>query len=58
VNGSNERFKRASTRKKAAPVKRIAVSADAQRNYEELMRERDERQRVYGRFLGTDNKPR
>jgi hypothetical protein len=58
VNESNERYKRASNRKKAAPVKRVTVSAEAQRNYEELMKERDEQQRVYGRFLGSDNKVR
>jgi hypothetical protein len=58
VNESNERYKRASNRKKAAPVKRVTVSAEAQRTYEELMKERDEQQRVYGRFLGSDNKVR
>jgi hypothetical protein len=44
--GGPEPFKRAPRRKKQ-PVTRVALSPDAKRRYEELARERDERQRLY-----------
>ncbi|MCX5497053.1 hypothetical protein OSH11_20275 [Kaistia dalseonensis] len=44
-------------RKKAA-VKRVTLSEEAKRAYEELVTKRDERDREYGRHLAADNKPR
>jgi hypothetical protein len=55
---TNGRFKRAAGQKKGAPVKRVKLSADAVRVYEEEVRQRDERERTYGRHLGADNKGR
>ncbi|WP_018181345.1 hypothetical protein [Kaistia granuli] len=50
-----ERFKKAA-RKKSAPVKKVALSAEARQAYEELVRSRDERDRAYGQFLPAENK--
>jgi hypothetical protein len=56
---SNERYKRApSRRKKAPPVKHITLSPEANKAYEKLVEERDARDRDYARHLYADNKPR
>ena len=47
-----------SRRKKTAPVKRVVLSADAAKAYEKLVKDRDDRQRDYGRHLAADNKPK
>lgn len=52
-----DRFGKQPARKKA-PVKRVVLSEDAKRAYEELVNQRDEREREYGRHLAADNKPR
>lgn len=52
-----DQFKKAPRRKKE-PAKRVAVSADAKQAYEQIMRDRDERERTYLRHLPhADNKP-
>jgi hypothetical protein len=59
LNDPTERFKRPpSRRKKVAPVKRIVLSDDAARAYENLVNERENRQQDYGRHLAADNKPK
>lgn len=52
---TNDRFKKA-PRKKAAPVKRVSLSAEARQAYEDLVRTRDERERAYGQHLPADAK--
>lgn len=44
--------------RKSAPVKRVALSEEAKRAYEELVQKRDERDRDYGSHLSSDNKRR
>ena len=59
MNDPTERSKRPpNRRKKVAPVKRIVLSADAAKAYENLVNEREDRQRDYGRHLAADNKPK
>jgi hypothetical protein len=59
MTGTNGQFRAAKDRKKKAPVKRVTVSAEAERAYEELVRARDERERNYGRHLvSSENKGR
>lgn len=59
MNQPPERYKRPpSRRSKVAPVKRIVLSADAAKAYEELAQKRDDRHRDYGRHLAADNKPK
>lgn len=53
----SDNFKKA-PRKKAAPVKKVALSAEARRAYEDMMQNRDERARSYGQFLPADGKTR
>ncbi len=48
-----ETFKRAPRRKKE-PVTRVPLSPEAKRQYEELARERDERQRLYEGHLPSE----
>jgi len=52
---TTDRFKKAPRRAKA-PVKRVALSAEARQAYEDLVRTRDERDRAYGQHLPADNK--
>jgi hypothetical protein len=51
--GGAEPFKRAPRRKKE-PVKKVALSPEARRQYEELAQQRDERQRTYEGHLPGD----
>jgi len=53
VSDDNGRYKKASSRKKAAPVRHIGLSTDAKKAYEEIVRERDEREKTYGRHLAA-----
>jgi hypothetical protein len=55
MTDQSERFKKA-PRKKSAPVKTVALSAEARKAYEEMMRSRDERDRSYAQFLPSDVK--
>ena len=43
-------------RRKAAPVKRITVSPEARKIYEEEMRQREKREKELGQFLPDDRK--
>jgi hypothetical protein len=48
---SNEQFKAPKTPRKKAPVKRVVLSEEAKQAYEKLLRDRDERERTYGRHI-------
>lgn len=54
----NERFKRVKAQRKSGSVKRVTLSDEAKRKYEELVRARDERERAYGRHLAEERKAR
>jgi hypothetical protein len=43
-------------RRKKAPGKRVTMSDEAKRAYEDTMRQRDERERTYGRHLAESDK--
>jgi hypothetical protein len=49
----DDKFKKAPRRKKEA-VKRVVLSPDAKARYEELARERDTQQRLYGAHLPSE----
>ncbi len=51
-----EIFKPAKDRRKKAPVKRVVVSAEARKAYEDTIRERDKRDRDHTQFLPEDHK--
>lgn len=53
VTDDTKRYKKAPSRKKAAPVRHIGLSADAKKAYEDIVRERDEREKTYGRHLAA-----
>ena len=52
-SGGAEPFKRP-PRRKSEPVKKVSLSPEARRQYEELAQRRDERQRSYEGHLPTD----
>lgn len=52
-----ERFQKQPPRRRA-PVKRVALTEEQKRGYEELVQQRDARERDYARHLSQDNKPR
>jgi hypothetical protein len=52
-----DQFKRAPKRKRS-PGKSVAVSAEAKQAYEEVLRQREEREKSYARHLPADAKPR
>lgn len=52
----NERYKRAKSRNKTPPVRRVVVSAEAKQAYEDIVRGRDSRERDYGRHLADERK--
>jgi hypothetical protein len=56
VNETNERFKRAKAQRKSASVKRVTLSDEAKKKYEELVKARDEQERSYGRHLAEERK--
>ena len=49
-------FGRATDRRKKAPVKRVAVSPEARKAYEDTMREQDKRGRDHTQFLPDEYK--
>ena len=51
-------FKPPKDRRKKAPVKRIAISAEARQAYEDTIRERDQRGRDHTQFLPEEHKTR
>jgi hypothetical protein len=57
MTNQSEHFKKA-PRKKTPPAKRVTLSAEARKAYEEMMQSRDERDRSYGQFLPADGKTR
>ena len=58
MNESTDRYKRAKSTRKSAPVKRVVLSDEVQQAAEKLVRDRDLRDRTYVRHLAADNKPR
>ena len=57
MNTASNTFKKASSRtKKTAPVRRVALSDEAKKAYEELVIRRDERARTYEQHLATDRR--
>lgn len=54
MNETNGRYKKASRKTKTAPVRRITVSEETARAYEKIVKERDDREREYGRHLSQD----
>lgn len=58
VTDTNERFKRAKPQRKSASVRRVTLSDEAKKKYEELVRSRDEREQTYGRHLAEERKAR
>jgi len=53
-----DKFKRAKSRQKTAPAKRVVLSPEARAAYEALAQEREERGRTYDRHLPSDKKGR
>ncbi|WP_210484192.1 hypothetical protein [Microvirga antarctica] len=51
-------FKRAKPRQRTAPAKRVILSAEDRKAYEELAKARDERERNYTFHLPADMKNR
>ena len=51
-----ETFKPVRDRRKAAPVKRVAISAESREAYENTIRERDRREREHSQFLPDERK--
>jgi hypothetical protein len=49
-------YKPAKDRRKSAPVKRVTMSAETRKAYEDAIRQRDERERDHTRFLPDDRK--
>jgi hypothetical protein len=58
MTDSTDRYKRAKSTRKTQPVKRVVLSEEARQAYENLVRDRDIRDRDYVRHLAADNKPR
>jgi hypothetical protein len=58
VSNTNGRFKRAKTQRKSTSVKHVALSDEAKKKYEDLVRTRDEREASYGRHLADEQKTR
>ena len=57
MNTASSTFKKPSSRtKKTAPVRRVALSDEAKKAYEELVNSRDEREKTYERHLATDRR--
>ena len=56
--GPTETFKRAKPRQRTAPAKRVVLSPEDKKAYEELAQSRDEREKNYTRHLPADRKVR
>lgn len=56
MNDTNQRFKRTRTQRQTASVKRVTLSDEAKKKYEDLVRSRDEREQAYGRHLAEERK--
>lgn len=49
-------FGPAAKRRKKAPVKRVVITDELRKTYEDTVRERDRREREHGQFLPDDQK--
>lgn len=58
MSDTNGRYKRAKPTRKTGSVKHVALSEDAKKKYEELVRARDEKEAAYGRHLAEEQKTR
>jgi hypothetical protein len=58
MTGPTETFKRAKPRQRTAPAKRVVLSPEDRKAYEELAQSRDEREKNYTRHLPADKKGR
>jgi len=57
MNTDSNTYKNPSSRtKKTAPVRRVPLSEEAKKAYEELVNRRDERARTYEQHLATDRR--
>ncbi len=57
MNTANNTYKKPSSRtKKTAPVRRITLSEEAKKAYEEMVSRRDERAKTYEQHLATDRR--
>ena len=54
----NGRYKKAKPQKKSGNVRHVALSEDAKKKYEELVKTRDEQEAAYGRHLAEERKTR
>ncbi|MDX6805396.1 hypothetical protein [Terrihabitans rhizophilus] len=52
----NNVYKRANKPRKKEPVKRVTLSPEARKAYEEMIREREERERLYGTHLDRQDR--
>ncbi len=56
MTGTNGTFKRAKPRQRTAPAKRVVLSAEDRKAYEDLAQGRDQRGRSYEQYLPSDKK--
>jgi hypothetical protein len=56
MSDADGRYKPARDRRKAAPVKRVAVSAETKQAYADLAKARDEHEQKFGRHLHEKDK--
>ena len=57
MNNAGTKTKRPPSRtKKTSPVRRVTLSEEARKAYEELVNRRDEREKTYERHLATDRR--
>jgi hypothetical protein len=56
VSGINGKFKRSKPRSRTAPARKVVLSAEDRKAYEELVQGREERGRTYDRHLPSDKK--
>ena len=56
MSDTNGRYKRARPARKTGSVKHVALSDEAKKMYEDLVRTRDEREAAYGRHLADEQK--
>lgn len=58
MSDDNSVYKRANPPRKKQPVKRVTLSDEAKRAYEELIQKREEKERTYGTHLGPNDRVR
>jgi hypothetical protein len=52
----NTVYKRPNKPRKKEPVKRVTLSPEARKAYEDMIREREERERLYGTHLNPQDR--